>query len=169
MEKLDAETKIKLSITKATKEYEELNAVLSKTYDELSVKHERLPAKIVDNKEDFENHMLFSAHQKHEALKLWKNAMAGFTSIDLDVSGFVSELKMKVAETFLQEHGFDRATDALREAFVMGVDELRSLMKIRAHLEVLAKVSERLVRSFEGDETNCRKIMDKINTLSGIK
>jgi hypothetical protein len=148
--------------------YAEVYREILKRYKQLQKDQKTLPSKFVQS-EDFENHLLNAADLKHRAIEVWRDALACFDSIKADYDFYSSHMTLYDAESFLKERGFDRITDKLREAYVNANKDMNELTKEVGNIDALSQATERLVRAFESDETNCRRLLERKNKLIGIQ
>lgn len=142
--------------------------ILIKEYKNLQKEQGKLPKHYTDNNQDFEDHILAAANAKHQAIELYRSSLTAYDSISADLDYFSAQLKLYLAESFLQEHGFDRPTDSLRESFVKSNATIKDLIKVQGKLESLSGATERLVKAFENDETNCRRLLERKTKYQGL-
>jgi len=160
--RLDKEQEIKDEMKTILALYEKGYAAFETTETRLKKERSSIPDKFVESdlKTDaYENHLMKAAQLKHDAKDLWKDSIALYESIDADVKYFAAQLKLWLANIFLQEHGFGEGTDKLREAYVDSDSNLRALRKLRGKLMSYRETGQHLTRAFENDETNCRHLL----------
>jgi hypothetical protein len=160
---------IRTELLVANQTYEEVYAKLFKEFKKLQNEQKDLPIDFTGKHEEYENHLLKAAGLKHKSIEVWRDSLASIESINYDTTFYSAQFKLFEAESFLKEHGFDKITDALREAVVNGDEDMNKLFKIKGNIDSLAKATERLVRAFESDETNCRRLLERQNKLLGIQ
>ena len=164
----DKEQEVNTEMDSATKSYELMEKTLMGSFKQLQANQGQLPKKFIGQDDDYEDFVLQSADSKHKAIELWRDSLGSYESLSADLDYFTAQLKLYVAESFLSEHGFDRATDALRDSFVKSNKKIKELIKLKGKLESLSGASERLVRAFESDEVNCRRLLERKNKLTGF-
>lgn len=142
--------------------------VLMKEYKNLQKEQGKLPKTYTNNDQDFEDHILAAANAKHQAIELYRSSLTAYDSICADLDYFSAQLKLYLAESFLQEHGFDRPTDNLRESFVKSNATIKDLTKVQGKLEALSSATDKLVKAFENDETNCRRLLERKTKYLGM-
>jgi hypothetical protein len=117
---------------------------------------------------EYEDHMIQLAHLKHGAIKLANAAVKLHGSAKSDLAHYSARLKLDHAEEGLRDRGFDRVTEALRDSFCDVHGGLARLSKMAAELDGLAKTTLHLIKAFESDEQNIKKLMELKNTLKGL-
>ena len=137
------------------------DSILMKDYKVLQKEQGLLPKTYTNNNQDFEDHILAAANSKHKAIELYRTSLTAYDSICAELEYFSAQLKLYLSEGFLKEHGFDRATDSLRDSFVKSNVTIKDLIKVKGDLESLSGATERLVKAFENDETNCRRLLER--------
>ena len=141
---------------------------LFKVYEALRKEHGTLPQVFIGRKENYEDHILKAAGCKHKSIELWRDSNGMFESLIADLDFFEANIQLYLADEFLQTHGFDRATDKLRESYVKTNPLIKDLIKEKGKLKSLAGASEKLVKAFENDETNCRRLLERQTKYVGI-
>jgi hypothetical protein len=163
------EIEIKNEMTVGINSYQEMFNTLKITYLKLKDKHGSIPEKFIGReKDDWEDHILLAANAKHLTIELWRDSSGSFESISADIDYFEANIVIHIADAFLTEHGFDRSTDKLRESFVKTNPLMRDLLKLQGQLKALSSASEKLVKAFENDETNCRRLLERQTKYNGL-
>jgi hypothetical protein len=166
---LSKEAEIEKQMTESLKSYDSIYESLLSVYQELRGKHGELPQTFVGRKnEHYEDYILKAANCKHQAIELWRDSTGSFESLIADYDYYEAQMQLYLAESFLQEHGFERSTDKLRESFVKTSPLIKDLIKTRGKLKSLSGASEKLVKAFENDETNCRRLLERQTKYSGV-
>lgn len=153
-------------ITKLFNKYKEGYKVIEEEYKNLVKKQDNLPKKFVTNY-DFEDSVILASQLKHRSIQLFKNSMALYGSVKLDIDYIDAQLRLYVVEDFLRDK-YDKVTDAARNAYVNSFKGTRELGKLKVKLESIQDAADKLVRAFEGDEVNCRKFLEMKNKLKGL-
>lgn len=165
---MEKELEIKKEIKELAEEYAKMETFLGSKLDSLIVEQEKFPKQFSGKMEDYEDHILLASQCKHKAIELTKDLVAIFESMNADYAYFSSQMKLYLAESFLQEHGFDKPTEALRDAYVSADETLRTFLKTKGRLKALSNAAEKLVKAFESDETNYRRLLERQTRLTGI-
>jgi hypothetical protein len=116
----------------------------------------------------YEDLVLFVANCKHEALELWKYAMALYESMETDQEYYSSRFYLDVAEDYLFSKGFTKITESLRNNFLSSKEVIRDFKKFSAEASALKDASRKLVDAFESDEVNFRRFLDRKSNLGGF-
>lgn len=153
-------------ITKLFNKYKEGYKVIEEEYKNLVKKQDNLPKKFVTHY-DFEDSVILASQLKHRSIQLFKNSMALYGSVKLDIDYIDAQLRLYVVEDFLRDK-YDKVTDAARNAYVNSFKGTRELGKLKVKLESIQDAADKLVRAFEGDEVNCRKFLEMKNKLKGL-
>jgi hypothetical protein len=165
---LNKEVEYTKEMTESLRLYKESYSQLFKVYEDLRKEHGSLPQKFVGRKDDYEDHILKAANCKHKSIELWRDSAGMFESLVADLEFFEASFQLYLADSFLQDHGFERATDKLRESYVKTNPLIKDLIKEKGKLKSLAGASEKLVKAFENDETNCRRLLERQTKYVGI-
>jgi len=165
---MDKEIEIKSEIKTLLAEYSNMEVFLGKRLDSLILEQDKFPKQFSGELEDYEDHILLASQCKHKAISLSKDLIALFEAMISDYNYFSSQMKLYLAESFLQEHGFDKPTEALRDAYVSADENLRDFLKIKGKMKALSNAAEKLVKAFESDETNYRRLLERQTRLTGI-
>lgn len=165
---MEKEIEIKKEMKTLLFSYLEGESLMSKKIDSLIIEQEKFPKKFSGKTEDYEDYILMASQCKHQAIALFRDLTALYESINTDFNYFSSQLKLYLAESFLSEHGFDKPTESLREAYVSADDTIRNFSKVRAKIKANANAAEKLVKAFESDETNYRRLLERQTRLTGI-
>lgn len=137
-------------------------------YDALLKIKEGFPTKFVDQKdEDYETHMLEAANAKHESIVSARRFTGIASEVALEIEYFESLFKIELADSALSLK-FEKITEGLRDAYVKTKKELKDLKSFHQKMSNYAKSADRLVRAFESDEINFRRLADKHNKMHGI-
>lgn len=165
---MEKELQIKLEIKNLLSEYSKMEKFLANKLDSLISEQEKFPKQFSGKLEDYEDYILLASQCKHNSISLSKDMIAIYESMNSDYNYFASQMKLYLAESFLQEHGFDKPTEALRDAYVAADDGLRDFLKVKGRFKALTNASEKLVKAFESDETNYRRLLERQTRLTGI-
>lgn len=149
-------------------QYKEGESIMSKKIDNLILEQEKFPKRFSGQNDDYEDHILLASQCKHEAISLFRDLIALYESINTDSNYFASQLKLYLAESFLSEHGFDKPTEALRDAYVSADETIRDFLKLKARIKADSTAAEKLVKAFESDETNYRRLLERQTKLTGF-
>ena len=164
------EVEIEQGMTGALELYKKSFDILLSTYESLRKQHGSLPQKFVGRQKDehYEDFILKAANCKHQSIELWRDATGSFESLVADLEYFEANLQLYLADAFLQDHGFERATDKLRESFIKTNPLIKDLIKTQGKLKSLSGATEKLVKAFENDETNCRRLLERQTKYLGV-
>jgi hypothetical protein len=165
---MEKELEIKKEMKALLSSYRDGESLMSKRVDDLIVEQEKFPKKFSGSTEDYEDYILLASQCKHHAISLFRDLTALYESINTDFNYFSSQLKLYLAESFLSDHGFDKPTESLREAYVSSDETIRDFSKVKARIKANANASEKLVKAFESDETNYRRLLERQTKLTGF-
>jgi hypothetical protein len=164
----DQQIDIDLELQVATQTYKVLHNTLFKNYEDLRKEQQKFPSRFVAKNEDYENHLLKAAELKHKSIELFRDASATSDALRADFDHLEAHMKIYGAKDFLEQMGFDKITESMRDNYVKLSPDILDLIKVKAELDALFEASERLVKAFEGDETNCRRLLERQNKLTGL-
>ena len=164
----ERELELKKEMKSLYLEYSKAEDMLINRIASMEMEREKFPSRMSDAESSLEDLILSAARHKHDAISLTRDSISISESMNIDCDYFCSQIKLFMAESFLKEHGFDKTTESLRDAYVSSNQELRQIMKLMGRVKAIANVSEKLVRAFESDETNYRKLMERQTKLTGL-
>lgn len=148
-------------------EYQKASKLLEDEFEFLYKEHDKFPKKYSD-KDDFENFLLLASSLKHRSIRFMKSAMSIDGRISSDLDYFESMLTIHLADTFLEDKGFDKVTDKLRVYYVNSNKNIKELRKYKSSISSFVDIAEKMVRAFDADEVDCRKFLDMKNKLRGL-
>jgi hypothetical protein len=160
-----------LELQSATLVYLQIYAEMFKEYQRLQTEQKKMPLKFSPKNKDnenYEDHLLTAARHKHEAIELFRTTSATSDAIRADIDHISAHIELYEAKEALELMGWDKVTEGLRETFVKANTELHKLLKVKGDLKALFESAEFLVKAFEGDETNCRRLLERQNKLTGL-
>lgn len=157
-------------LQKLLETYIDLDKDLSKEYGHLVKEKESFPSSYLREKgeHDFEDLMLKAASYKFKAITLARkyNGLAADIKVELE---FVrANFKLNISEEALKTK-FEKITEGLRDAYVISKLEIKSLTKLNDRVQNFADSAEKLIKSFDGDEINFRRLADKKNKIMGFQ
>jgi uncharacterized protein YaaR (DUF327 family) len=167
VEEIVTEKQLNEELSKFVAEYAKASKLLEDEFDFLYEEHEKFPKKYSD-KDDFENFLLLASSLKHRSIKFMKNSMAIEGRITSDFEYFESMLKIHLADTFLNDKGFDKVTDQLRTSYTNSNKNMKEIKKYKSAIKSFVEIAEKMVRAFDADEVDCRKFLDMKNKLRGL-
>ena len=146
--------------------YKKLHTDMRKEYDELEKLKSSFPIKYIEN-DNFEDLLLQASNAKFKAIILVRKLNGLAAEITYELEYLVSNFKLNIADDALSEK-FDKITEGLRDAYVNSKKELKELVVLKEKVEILADSSEKMVKMFDSDEINFRRIAEKKNRLMGF-
>lgn len=146
--------------------YKEFDKRLKEDYQKLIKLKESFPVKYIES-EDFEDLVLKASNAKFNAILLARKSNGLSSEIKYELEYLVSVFKLNIADEALSEK-FDKITEGLRDAYVSSKKELKNLKKLSENVDIFAESSERLIRMFDSDEINFRRMAEKKNRMMGF-
>lgn len=153
-------------VNKLYSEYKKMDSFLKKDYDELIKIKETFPVRLVES-EDFEDLLIKASNAKFKAIVLVRKLTGLYSEIEYELDFIISNFKLYIADDALSDK-FDKITEGLREAYVNSKSDLIDLKELKKSIEVFADSAEKLVKMFDSDEVNFRRIAEKKNKLLGF-
>lgn len=149
--------------------YKKVEFQLKNEYENLMKVKNKFPKKYIDSKEiDYENHMIEAAGAKHESIVVARR-FAGFASeLKIELEYFEALFKIELADSALALK-FEKITEGLRDAYVLTKKEIKELKLLSSNVESFSKSADKLVKAFESDEINFRRLADKHNKMQGFQ
>lgn len=152
MKKADFESEIKWYVV----EYRKILAKCEELYSGLLKDRSNVYIALQEG-EDHEKLMFISSDLKHSANGLLKVSISSQMSAEADLRYLEAQVRFGYADRALQNRGFVKVTEALRETAVNSMSELRDLRKTIGSMKAMSKSSEKLVEHLLADEVNFRK------------
>lgn len=149
-----------------TKAYLVMENKLRKQYNDLVKIKESFPIKYLES-DDFEDFLLQASSAKFKAIILSRKLFGLSSEINNELSYITSNFKLYTADDALSEK-FDKITEGLREAYINSNFEIKELSKIKDKVKGLADSAEKMIKMFDSDEINFRRIAEKKNKLLGF-
>lgn len=148
------------------KAYKEMEKKVYIQYASLINKKEAFPRKYLDNV-DFEDLMIQAASAKFDAIKVARLFSGLSADISVELDFLTANFKLNIADDALSEK-FDKITEGLRDAYVASKIEIKDLIKLNDRVSNYADSAEKLIKAFDSDEINFRRIADNKNKLKGF-
>lgn len=146
--------------------YNEMETKLRSEYNKLVTLKETFPVKYIE-KDEFEDLVLKAAAAKFHAIVVVRKLTGLSSEIDYELSYLISNMKLYIADDALSEK-FDKITEGLRDAYVNSKTELKDLAKLKDKVEILADSAEKMVKMFDSDEINFRRMAEKKHKMMGF-
>lgn len=164
MSEVDALEYARLLIEK----YKKFEENLRKDYDELIKVKESFPVRYFE-KEEFEDLVLRASNAKFKAAVVARQLGGLASESKYEFEYMIANFKLYISDEALSEK-FDKITEGLRDAYVNSKVDLKVLRQLTARVAILADSAEKLIRMFETDETNFRRLLahDQRSSSFGI-
>lgn len=161
-----SETDALLYASTLLKSYREMESKLRKEYNLLINLKESFPVKYIE-KDDFEDLLLKASNAKFKAILLARKLSGLSSEVEYELEYLISNFKLNIADEALSEK-FDKITEGLRDAYVKSKNEIKEMAKLRDKISILADSSEKMIKMFDSDEINFRRIAEKKMRLLGF-
>jgi len=151
---------------KLLEQYQKINKTLKEDYNKLIKLKEGFPVQYIENT-DFEDLILKASNAKFQAILLARKINGFSSEVQYEVDYLISIFKINIADEALSEK-FDKITEGLRDAYVNSKKQLKNIRKLNDSIQVFADSSEKLIRMFDSDEINFRRMAEKKNRMMGF-
>jgi hypothetical protein len=111
--------------------------------------------------------MLQAASVKFEAIVMARRYSGLAADMAVELEFVRANFKLNIADDALSEK-FEKITEGLRDAYVISKLEIKELTKLNDRVNNHADSAEKLIKAFDGDEINFRRIADRKNKLGGF-
>jgi len=157
-------------LQKFLKSYTEMfNTIKKNKYEPIMQIKQGFPIKYLQDS-NYDDLTLQASDAKHRAIELEKILQGLNDDMKIEIESAEANLVLYFAPQFLKDLGFDKPTSDMIGRYLNNenLKVLKDLKKLHNLVDKLGTSAERLIRAFEADEVNFRRIMDKQTKLIGF-